>query len=100
MLRVGHYINQFFAGIGGEQSANLTPQGRDGPVGPGRALQLLLKNTGGVVYPLICGESFFNERDAEARTAVRAWIDVIRLDLGLAGPGFAARSYGVGFSEA
>ena len=99
MLRVGHYINQFFAGIGGEQSANLTPQGRDGPVGPGRALHLLLKDTGAVVSTLICGDSFFNERAAEARTAVRAWMEEIRPDLVIAGPAFAAGRYGVACAE-
>src|SRR2546428_446136 len=75
MLDVGHYINQFFAGIGGEQSANLPPERRDGPVGPGRALQTLLKGSGAVVSTLICGDSFFSERAAEARAAVRTWME-------------------------
>ncbi|HUX86995.1 MAG TPA: glycine/sarcosine/betaine reductase selenoprotein B family protein, partial [Chloroflexota bacterium] len=38
-LRVVHYLNQFFAGIGGEDQANLPVQIRDGAIGPGRLLQ-------------------------------------------------------------
>ena len=31
MLRIGHYLNQFFAGIGGEEHANVPPAVRIGP---------------------------------------------------------------------
>ncbi len=99
MLRVGHYLNQFFAGIGGEQSANLPPESREGPVGPGRMLQNLLKNEGVVVSTLICGDNFFNEHTDEARAAVRNWLDGLRPDLVVAGPAFAAGRYGVACVE-
>ena len=36
-IRVVHYINQFFAGMGGEEQAGQPPERRDGAVGPGRA---------------------------------------------------------------
>ncbi|MCD5410636.1 MAG: glycine/betaine/sarcosine/D-proline family reductase selenoprotein B, partial [Clostridiales bacterium] len=35
--RVIHYINQFFAGIGGEEKADIKPEIREGFVGPGMA---------------------------------------------------------------
>ena len=38
-LRVVHYLNQFFAGIGGEEAANIPPRVQQGPVGSGRPLQ-------------------------------------------------------------
>ena len=38
-VRAVHYLNQFFAGIGGEDVANIPPRMQDGPVGSGRALQ-------------------------------------------------------------
>ena len=41
-LRVVHFVNQFFGGIGGEQAANVALEVREGPVGPGRLLQELL----------------------------------------------------------
>ncbi len=99
MLRVGHYLNQFFAGIGGEQSANVPPESREGPVGPGRVLLNLLKGEGAVVSTLICGDNFFNEHADEARAAVRAWLEGLHPGLVVAGPAFAAGRYGVACVE-
>ena len=99
MLRVGHYVNQFFAGIGGEEHANVPPAVRPGPVGPGRVLQSLLGGEGTVVSTLICGDNFFNEHIADAHAAVRAWIELHRLHVILAGPAFAAGRYGSACAE-
>lgn len=99
VLRVGHYINQFFGGKGGEEAANLPPESREGFVGPGRALQNLLKDGGSVVSTLVCGDNFFNEHTEEARAAVRAWLEEVHPDLVIAGPAFAAGRYGVACVE-
>ena len=40
--KVVHYINQFFAGIGGEEKADYTPELREGVVGPGMGLKAAL----------------------------------------------------------
>ena len=47
--RIVHYINQFFAGIGGEEKADTKPESRPGVVGPGMALakELCNLNAGG-----------------------------------------------------
>ena len=37
--RIVHYINQFFAGIGGEEKADFRPESREGAVGPGIAFK-------------------------------------------------------------
>ena len=37
--KIVHYINQFFAGIGGEEKADIAPEIRKGALGPGLALQ-------------------------------------------------------------
>ena len=37
--KIVHYINQFFAGIGGEEKADYTPELREGVVGPGMGLK-------------------------------------------------------------
>ena len=94
MLRVGHYLNQFFAGVGAEEHANHPPERRDGAAGPGRALQALLKDEGRVVSTLVCGDNFFNERADEAHAAVRTWLEATRPDVVVAGPAFAAGRYG------
>lgn len=99
MLRVGHYLNQFFAGFGGEEHANMLPESRDGPAGPGRLLQTLLRDEGNVVSTFMCGDNFFNEQLEPARTAVRTWLDECRPDLVVAGPAFAAGRYGSACTE-
>ena len=33
--RVVHYLNQFFAGVGSEEQADLPPGRKEGAVGPG-----------------------------------------------------------------
>jgi glycine reductase len=99
VLRVAHYINQFFAGLGGEEHANHPPETREGAAGPGRLLQAVFKDGGQVVSTMVCGDSFFAERTEEARQAVRAWVEVVRPDLVVAGPAFAAGRYGVACAE-
>ena len=37
-MKVVHYLNQFFAGLGGEEAAGTPPQRIEGAVGPGRGL--------------------------------------------------------------
>lgn len=93
-MRVGHYLNQFFAGIGGEEHAGHAPEVRPGPVGPGGALQALLQGRAEVVSSLLCGDNFFHEHAEEAHRAVDAWLRETRPDVVIAGPAFAAGRYG------
>src|SRR5262245_22421336 len=57
-LRVAHYLNQFFAGIGGEDKADVGVSARPEPVGPGRALQAALGDAGRVVGTVIAGDNY------------------------------------------
>ena len=98
-LQVAHYINQFFAGLGGEEAANRPPERRDGPVGSGRALAGLLKDEGRLVSTLVCGDSYLAEQTGTALEAVRAWLRDVRPDLVIAGPAFAAGRYGLACAE-
>ncbi len=41
-MRVVHYLNQFFGGVGGEDQAGFPPQVIQGAVGPGRLLDSIL----------------------------------------------------------
>ena len=65
-LRVVHYLNQYFAGIGGEQKAGEPVQTREGPTGPGRAFQQLLGNEASIIATVICGDNYFNEERQQA----------------------------------
>ena len=94
-LRVVHYINQFFGGIGGEDKANLPPEVRKGPVGPGRLLEQLLGDDGSVVATIICGDNYITEEQQPALEAVTAALKEMKPDVLVAGPAFDAGRYGL-----
>ena len=58
-FRVVHYINQFYAGIGGEEKADHKPEIREAVVGPGTALKAALGSEAEIVATVICGDSYF-----------------------------------------
>lgn len=94
-LRVVHYLNQFFGGIGGEEQANTTVEVRDGPLGPGRPLQQLLGDRGEIVATIICGDNYINESKDDAVGAIRQALVELKPDLVVAGPAFDAGRYGL-----
>lgn len=95
MIRVVHYINQFYGGIGGEEKADVKPEIREGVVGPGMALKAALGNEAEIVATVICGDSYFNENMEEASAAILEMIKKYNPDLFIAGPAFNAGRYGV-----
>jgi betaine reductase len=95
MIRVVHYINQFFGGIGGEDKAHLSPRVTDGAVGPGRAIQAALGKEGQVLATVICGDNYFAENIAGASEEVIKMINSYDPDIVIAGPAFNAGRYGI-----
>ena len=94
-LRVVHYLNQFFGGLGGEEQAHRGPQIIDGPIGPGRAIQSLLAEKGEVVATAICGDDYVGERIDETAAEIVQLIRRYDPDIVIAGPAFEAGRYGV-----
>lgn len=94
-FRVVHYINQFFAQIGGEEKADYKPEKRDGFVGPGQALNAAFKGEAEVVGTVICGDSYFNENLEEATKTVIDMIKSFNPDGVVCGPAFNAGRYGM-----
>jgi len=94
-LRVVHYINNFFAGIGGEEKADIPPQEKSGAIGPGLALNKSLGDDGDIVATIICGDSYFGENFDEATEQLLEMIKAHKPDLFVAGPAFNAGRYGV-----
>ena len=94
--RIVHYVNQFFGGIGGEDKADTPLQVREGPVGPGRAIQQIVGAQGTVVATLIGGDDYVAEREDEVGAAIREALERHRPDLVLAGPAFDSGRYGLG----
>ena len=92
--RVVHYINQFFAQIGGEEMAHIAPELREGFVGPGMALNQAWKGEAEIVKTIVCGDSYFAEHEKEAKAQILEWVKAEKPDLFIAGPAFNAGRYG------
>ena len=57
-MKIIHYINQFFAGIGGEEKADQEPFIKDELIGPAVALNAMVKPNGGeVTHTIVCAET-------------------------------------------
>ena len=95
MLKCVHYINQFFAQIGGEEKADIPAELREGPVGPGLALNQAWGDEAEVVATIICGDSYFNENLEKAQAEVLEMVKSQNPDMFIAGPAFNAGRYGV-----
>ena len=88
-MRVVHYLNQFFAGLGGEAYANLEPRMLDGPQGPGRALAALGLD---IDLTLVCGDDYFSQHEDSALTVLLGWIEERRPDALICGPSLTLAS--------
>jgi glycine reductase complex component B subunit gamma len=95
MIRVVHYINQFFGQIGGEETANVIPEKREGIVGPGMVINAGFKGEAEIVGTIICGDSYFAENQESAEKEILEMIKSFNPDLFIAGPAFNAGRYGV-----
>ena len=98
-IKVVHFLNQFFAGVGGEEQANLPVEVRDGAVGPGRALQAALGDSGQVVATIVSGDNYFTEESASSARAVLDALGRYKPDVVVAGPAFNAGRYGLACGE-
>ena len=93
-IKVVHYINQFFAGIGGEEKADHKPEVRESAVGPGMALNGGFGGEAEIVATVICGDSYFSENTEEAKEELLEMVKKYDPDLFIAGPAFNAGRYG------
>src|SRR5262249_48292942 len=97
-LRVVHYLNQFFAGIGAEDRADTPPSHREGPIGPGRVLQQAVGDGGSVVGTVYWGDNYAGEKPG----AIDEILDLVvkhRPEIVIAGPAFSAGRYGLACGE-
>ena len=93
MVRAVHYLNQFFAGLGGEEAAETPPTRLEGAVGPGRGLAAQLEGIE-IVATLACGDDYFGEHEEEALDQLLGLLEAERPDLLVAGPAFGSGRYG------
>lgn len=88
------YINQFFAGVGGEDMADYEPELKEGAVGPGALLQSKLQDAE-IIYTIICGDNFMNSHKEEALRRIKGFLEGKEFDMLIAGPAFASGRYGM-----
>lgn len=93
-FKVVHYINQFFANIGGEEMAHVEPELREGFVGPGLAFNTAWNGEAEIVKTVVCGDSYFAEHEAAAKEKILGWVKETNPDFFVAGPAFNAGRYG------
>lgn len=98
-FRVVHYLNQFFAGVGGEERADRPVTFRNEVLGPGKRVQQLLGDSANIIGTVYCGDNYFAEhRD----TVLASMIEIARnnnIQMLVAGPAFAAGRYGINCVE-
>jgi len=94
MSRIVHYLNQFFAGFGGENAASTPPGMKPGPVGPGTKLQQLLGVEHEIVATVYCGDDLAAV-SPEALATVLALVAQQHPDIVIAGPASTSGRYGV-----
>jgi glycine reductase len=92
--RIVHYINQFYAGIGGEEKADVRPEIREGVVGPGVAFKAAFGTEAEIVATVVCGDSYFASNMEKAGAEILEMIKKHKPDAFIAGPAFNAGRYG------
>jgi len=95
MAKILHYLNQFFAGIGGEDKAGQEFLFLPKPVGPGVLLNDLLKNRDIEYATVVCGDNYFHENEDAALTKLGEVMTRFAPNLVIAGPAFHAGRYGI-----
>jgi len=89
-VKVVHYLNQFFAGIGGEEKADTLPHIAESQPPISQQLQKLIEEDAEIVGVVVCGDSYFNENLEEAKAKVLEMIKSFNPDILIAGPAFNA----------
>lgn len=94
-IKVVHYINQFFAGIGGEEKADIAPFIAEELPPISQQLDNKLGDDFEVVAAVVCGDTYFNENQKDAEKELLEMIGKFEPDYFIAGPAFNAGRYGV-----
>lgn len=94
MLRIVHYLNQFFGQVGGEEKGGMGPMLKQGPCGPGVAFAESLADLGVIAGSVVCGDNYIAENTEQALQELLPMIRSLQPDLLIAGPAFNAGRYG------
>lgn len=98
-LRVVHYVNQFFGGLGGEEKADTPVFFKEGPIGPGLTIKKLFGDIVEVVGTIVCGDNYFTEQNESTKRQVIKMVREAGVDGVIAGPAFNAGRFGMACGE-
>lgn len=99
MFTIVHLVNQFFAGLGGEEKADMQVGILEGASGAARGLQAQLIGRAEVVGTIYFGDNYFHEHRDEATAAILLELRARRPQVVVAGPAFSSGRYGLGCVE-
>ncbi len=99
MITIIHIINQFFAGLGGEEKAGLPVSAVEGASGAARGLQAQLGERGKVIATIYYGDNYFHEHREAAWAAILNEVRSRQPQAVVAGPAFNAGRYGLSCVE-
>ncbi len=96
-LKAVYYVNQFFAGIGGEDKADVGLTVHSEKTGPALGIEAFWQGVMEVVQVISCGDNFVNndENFRQILPQVRSLLERLQPDVFIAGPAFNAGRYGV-----
>jgi len=94
MKNVICYVNQFFAGLGGEEKADQEPYIAAGCLGPAQAVNAALEGAQ-VMHTVVCGDNCMGSHTEEAVARILELLRGRDCALFIAGPAFQAGRYGV-----
>ena len=100
MINIVHVVNQFFAGLGGEEKAGMAVGIIEGSAGAARALEAKLGGHVVVVRTIYVGDNYFHEHKDEAITGILNAVRAAEPQVVVAGPAFNSGRYGVMCVEA
>jgi glycine reductase len=94
-----HVINQFFAGLGGEDKAGLPVAVVEGAVGAARGLQMQLGDKAQIACTVSYGDNYFHEQNEAAMKAILEAVRSRKPNILVAGPAFNSGRYGLSCIE-
>ena len=95
MIKVIHYMNQFGAGFGSEDKADMKTGVFDGPKGSGAAFQAFFGDRAVIVKTIYAGDNYANEFKEDFLNQAMAVIREIGPDVLITGPAFNSGRYGL-----
>ena len=99
MIKIVHVVNQFFAGLGGEEKAGLPVGVIEGSAGAARGLEPKLGDEGKIACTVYVGDNYFHEHKEAALKAILDAVRAAEPNVLVAGPAFNSGRYGLSCVE-